>query len=144
MLHETHSVENRPYSTKAPATHRRVSMEPWRARCVQGYVGVHLHSRIDLGDLAGVAHLSPSKFNRQFRASFSCTPGQYVRRMRIARAQNLMMMSRDQLSRIAAECGFADQSHFTRCFRKLVGESPAMWRAQRCKSLPNTHCGAPA
>jgi AraC family transcriptional regulator len=140
----THSIDNQPYSTRAPTTRSPVFMEPWRARCVQGYVAVHLHAKINLGDLARAAHFSPSKFNRTFRAGFGCTPGQYVRRMRIARAQNLMTMYRDPLSRIAAECGFADQSHFNRSFRKVVGESPAMWRAQRCESLPNTQCGAPA
>jgi transcriptional regulator GlxA family with amidase domain len=106
-------------------------MELWQARCVQGYVAVHLHAKIDLGDLAKVTQFSRCKFNRTFKASFGCTPGEYVRRMRIARAQNLMTMSRDPLCRIAAESGFADRSHFTRCFRKVVGESPANWRARR-------------
>ena len=130
MLHETHSIDNPPASTRVPATHSRAFMEPWRARCVQCYVAVHLHSKIELADLARVVHFSPSQFSRTFRAGFGCTPGQYIRRMRIARAQNLMTTSCDLLSRIAAECGFADQSHFNRCFRKLVGESPAMWRAR--------------
>jgi len=128
VLHETHSIDNPPASTRAPATHSRAVMEPWRARCVQGYVAVHLHSKIELADLARVAHFSPSQFSRTFRADFGCTAGQYIRR--IARAQNLMTMSCVLLSRIAAECGFADQSHFNRCFRKVVGESPAMWRAR--------------
>ena len=136
MLHETYSVHNRPYSTRAIKKHSRTLMEPWRARCVQGYVGVHLHSKITLPVLARVAHLSQSHFNRKFRASFGCTPSQYVRQMRIARAQNLMMMCRDPLSLIAAECGFADQPHFTRCFRKVVGEPPAMWRARREAAPP--------
>jgi transcriptional regulator GlxA family with amidase domain len=87
-------------------------MELWQARCVQGYVAVHLHSKIKLVDLAGVTLFSRRKFNRTFKARFGCTPGQYVMRMRIARAQNLMMISSDPLSQIAAECGFADQSHF--------------------------------
>jgi AraC family transcriptional regulator len=119
-------------------------MELWQARCVQGYVAVHLHSKINLGDLAKVTQFSLCKFNRRFKASFGCTPGQYVRRMRIARAQNLMAMSGDPLRQIAVESGFADQSHFNRYFRKVVGESPAIWRARRCKSLQKTQCGAPA
>ncbi|HTV98636.1 MAG TPA: AraC family transcriptional regulator [Steroidobacteraceae bacterium] len=110
-------------------------MELWQARCIQGYVAVHLHSRIDLRDLAKVAQFGRCKFNRTFKASFGCTPGQYVRRMRIARAQNLMTMSRDPLCQIAAESGFADPAHFNRCFRKVVGESPGIWRARRRKSL---------
>jgi AraC-like DNA-binding protein len=60
-------------------------MELWQARCVQGYVAVHLHSKINLGDLAKVTQFSRWKFNRTFKASFGCTPGQYVRRMRITR-----------------------------------------------------------
>jgi AraC family transcriptional regulator len=135
VLHNNLSIDNRPCSTRAPATQRRVFMEPWRARCVQGYVATQLSAKIKLGDLARVAQCSPSKFNRSFKARFGCTPGQYIRRMRIARAQTLMTTYLDPLSQIAAECGFADQSHLTRSFRKLVGESPSKWRAQRCKRL---------
>ena len=109
-------------------------MELWQARCVEGYVAVHLQSKVDLGALARVMRCSRCKFNRTFKASFGCTPGQYVTRMRVARAQNLMTMCQDSLCQIAAESGFADQSHFTRCFRQVVGESPAIWRAQRCRN----------
>jgi AraC family transcriptional regulator len=106
-------------------------MERWRARCVEGYVAVHLHAKIRMADLAKVTRSSQSKFHRSFKASFGCTPGQYVRRMRIERAQNLMMMSSEPLCQIAAECGFADQAHFSRCFRQFVGNPPALWRARQ-------------
>jgi transcriptional regulator GlxA family with amidase domain len=139
---EAHSAER--YSRSPPATQCQDFMELWQARCVQGYVAVHLHSKIDLGDLAKVTQFSRCKFNRTFKASFGCTPGQYVRRMRVARAQNLMTVSGDPLCQIATESGFADQSHFNRCFRKVVGESPAVWRARRCGSLQKTWSGAPA
>jgi AraC-like DNA-binding protein len=134
MLRETHGIDNRPYSTRASSAQSRAFMEVWQARCIEGYVAVHLNSRIDLGDLAGAMHLNRRKFDRTFKASFGCTPGQYVRRMRVARAQNLMTISRDPLHQIAMECGFADQSHFSHCFRRVVGESPAVWRARRCSS----------
>jgi AraC family transcriptional regulator len=111
-------------------------MELWQARCVQGYVAVHLHAKIRMGDLVRVTQFSRYKFMRAFNASFGCTPGEYVRRMRVARAQNLMSMSSDPLRQIAAECGFADQAHFSRCFRKTVGEPPAAWRARHRKA----HC----
>ncbi len=129
MLHEAHTTDSPSYSASAPTARSRDSMELWRARCVQGYVAVHLHAKIRMGDLARVTQFSRSKFNRTFKASFGCTPGQYVRRMRIARAQNLMTMSSEPLCQIAAECGFADQAHFSRCFRKFVGNPPARWRA---------------
>jgi AraC family transcriptional regulator len=131
MLHETHSADDPSYSTSVTTTRSRDFMELWRARCVQGYVAVHLHAKIRMGDLARVTQFSQSKFNRAFKASFGCTPGQYVRRMRIERALNLMTLSSDPLCQIAAECGFADQAHFSRCFRKFVGNPPAHWRARR-------------
>jgi AraC family transcriptional regulator len=137
---EARSVDR--YPRRTPTTPSHVSMELWQARCVQGYVAVHLHSKINLGDLAKVTQFSRCKFNRTFKASFGCTPGQYVRRMRVARAQNLMTASGDPLCQIATESGFADQSHFNRCFRKVVGESPAIWRARRCESLQETWSGA--
>jgi AraC family transcriptional regulator len=126
------------------ATQSRVFMELWQARCVQGYVAVHLHSKINLADLAKVVTFSRCKFNRIFKASFGCTPGQYVRRMRIARAQNLMACSCDPLHQIAAECGFANQSHFSHWFRRIVGDPPAVWRAQRCENSTKAQRTAPA
>ena len=134
MLRETHCIDNRPYSTRASGAHSRAFMELWQARCIQGYLAVHLNSKINLGNLADAMHFSRCKFDRTFKASFGCTPGQYLRRMRVARAQNLMTISRDPLRQIAMECGFADRSHFSHCFRKVVGESPAVWRARLLKA----------
>jgi AraC family transcriptional regulator len=143
MLHETRCIDNRAYSTRVPTAQSRVFMELWQARCVQGYVAVHLHSKIKLEDLARVTRFSQCKFNRTFKASFGCTPCEYVRRMRVARAQNLMRIYSDPLRQIAGECGFADQAHLTRCFRKIVGEPPGIWRARRCRSPQKGHSDAP-
>src|SRR5579859_2839908 len=130
-----------PAPEKARAARRRHFMELWKARCVQGYISVHLHARIRMEDLARIAQFSRSKFSRTFKASFGCTPGQYVKRMRVARAQNLMIISSTPLSQISLECGFADQAHFSKCFRKVVGERPARWRAQQCSSSGHRSCG---
>jgi AraC family transcriptional regulator len=115
-------------------------MELWQARCVQGYVAVHLHAKIRMGDLAKVAQFSRWRFSRTFKASFGCSPRQYVNQLRVARAQNLMIISGDRLSQIALESGFKDRSHFSNCFRKIVGERPAAWRARlgRERALPRT------
>lgn len=115
----------------------RAFMELWQARSIQGYVAVHLHLKIKLGDLTQLTHFSRRKFSRTFKASFGCTPSQYVRHMRIARAQNLMTEFHDPLRQIAAECGFADQSHFSRCFRQVVGEPPTIWRGRRSAGGPS-------
>jgi AraC family transcriptional regulator len=131
MMHATHITDVPAHSTSLITPRARGPMELWRARCIEGYVAVHLQGKIRMVDLARVTEFSQSKFNRTFKACFGCTPGQYVRRMRIARAQNLMTMSNDPLCQIAAECGFADQAHFSRCFRRFVGNPPARWRARQ-------------
>jgi AraC family transcriptional regulator len=113
----------------------RTFMELWQARYVQNYVTLHLHSKIKLVDLMRVTHLSQNKFYRAFKASFGCTPYRYVMRMRLDRAQHLMVMSRESLGQIAVECGFFDQSHFSRCFLNVVGHSPGLWRRQHCPDL---------
>ena len=139
MLHETRSIIDPASPKTARTTQDCGSMKRWQARCVQGYIAVHLHAKIRAGDLARVTQFNRSKFNRSFKASFGCTPCQYVKRMRVARAQNLMTISNNALGEIALECGFANQSHFSNCFRKVVGERPAAWRAKRSyvRVVPN-------
>src|ERR1700733_4038736 len=129
VLNESRSLIDPPSPKRALTTRGRDFMELWQARCVQGYIAAHLHSKIRTGDLARVTQFKSSKFNRIFKASFACTPCQYVKRMRVARAQNLMIISSSPLSQIALECGFLDQAHFSNCFRSVVGERPAAWRA---------------
>jgi transcriptional regulator GlxA family with amidase domain len=46
----------------------------------------------------------------------------------VERAQKMMVMTDQPVCQIARRCGFADQSHFARVFRRLVGPSPADWR----------------
>jgi AraC family transcriptional regulator len=110
----------------------------WQARCVQNYIALHLRLNIRVEELAQAAQLSLFSFNRAFRASFGYTPREYVTRMRIARAQRLMTMSRHPLCKIAVECGFADQSDFRSRFCQVVGEPPADWRARRGSSNTRT------
>ena len=75
--------------------------------------------------------LSPAHFSRAFRTSFGCSPLEYVTRRRMERAQGLMLSTDIPLSQIALDCGFADQAHFSRLFRRVVGESPRVWRRAR-------------
>lgn len=107
---------------------RRDLMAPWQVRCIQGYIAAHLHATIRMVDLAGVVQLGPYRFKRVFKASFGCTPHQYVIRRRVERARSLMIMSNDPLSQISAECGFVDQSHLSNLFHKIVGARPGTWR----------------
>lgn len=94
-------------------------------RLVDEYIDAHLHHRIALADLAGCLHLSIPHFEKLFRATRHCPPYRYVLERRIERAKMLLSATRLPLHDVALECGFANQSHFTRHFTRFVGVSPA-------------------
>jgi AraC family transcriptional regulator len=94
--------------------------EPLSIRSVAREVGVH------------PAHLARS-FSRFFRRS----PGEHVRRSRVARAAALLLETDLPLVEIALSCGFVDQSHFTHLFRRYKAVSPAAFR-RACKARTRT------
>ena len=80
-----------------------------------------------LGDLAVETGASRFQLIRAFKQAFGLTPEDFRRQARIERAR--MLLAGDQrLADIAADAGFADQSHMTREFRRLVGLTPAAYR----------------
>lgn len=126
----THAASSTPEdcATKVAITPHRLSMAPWHARCLEGYIAAHLHATIRVKDLIKVANCSHFQLKRAFKERFGCTPRQYVMRRRIERAQSLMLIANDSLHQIAAECGFAKPAHLSNLFRKIVGETPRTWR----------------
>jgi AraC-like DNA-binding protein len=95
---------------------------------VTRHIDATMGSNIRTEDCATIARLSTSHFRRAFKASFGETFFAWLSRRRVERAQEMMVMTDQPLCRIARQCGFADQSHFTRVFRRLVGPSPGSWR----------------
>ena len=114
-----------------PAEPVKGGLAPWQVRKVTIYVDAHLDRTIRNEDLAALVRLNPSHFGRAFRSSFGEPPHEYVIRRRVERAQGLMLSTAASLSDIALDCGLADQSHLTRLFRRVVGESPRAWRRAR-------------
>jgi len=106
-------------------------LAPWQIRKVMSHIEANLDQPIKSGDLAALLRLSACHFSRAFRNSFGNPPLEYVIRRRMERAQGLMLTTDAPLSEIALECGLADQAHFSRLFRRTVGESPAAWRRVR-------------
>ena len=109
----------------------RGGLSPWQVRKVASYIDANLERSIKNEDLATLVRLNGSHFGRAFRNSFGEPPHEYVIRRRVERAQGLMLSTEASLSDIALDCGLADQSHLTRLFRRIVGESPSAWRRAR-------------
>lgn len=114
----------------------RGGLAPWQIRKVMSYVDAHLDRPIRNEDLATLVRLNSSHFGRAFRNSCGEPPHEYVIRRRVERAQGLMLSTDASLSDIALACGLADQSHLTRLFRRIAGESPRAWRRARSGGDP--------
>lgn len=118
-----------------PETNGREQMKgglaPWQVRKVISYIETNLDKSIRSADLAALLELSACHFSRAFRNSFGDSPLEYVIRRRVERAQGLMLSTDAPLSQIALDCGLADQAHFSRLFRRIVGETPSAWRRAR-------------
>lgn len=100
----------------------------WQARRAVAYIEAHLESKLDVGGLAKLVSYSKSHFSRAFKRSLGYAPMAYVMARRVERAKVLMTSTRQQLTEIALICGFADQSHLNRSFRRDIGVSPGRWR----------------
>ncbi len=107
-------------------------LAPWQFNRVVRFVESNLAKKIQLRDLAAVTNLSASYFSRTFRSTVGETPHGYVVRRRIGCAQKMIALMDKSLSEIALDCGFADQAHLTRQFRRIVGVSPGVWRRLHC------------
>ena len=103
-------------------------LAPWQARSTLAVIDKDLGGRADIPRLAANVRLSQSHFHHAFKQYFGRPPRQFIIQRRIQRALELMRNTELGLSEIAQICGFSDQAHFTRAFRKLVGYTPGMWR----------------
>lgn len=100
----------------------------WQIKRVVAFVDSHLDATIHVKEMAFEARLSLSHFSHAFKLTFGEPPLAYVTRRRLARACDMMLASDAPLSRIAHDCGFYDQSHFTRHFHRRLGMTPQSWR----------------
>jgi len=91
--------------------------------------------KLTLLDLSRELNIHPVHLSRDFSKYFHCTFGAYVRKMRVEKSLALLPDENLSLTEIAFQCGFADQSHFLRCFKKINGTNPSYYRKlllERC------------
>jgi AraC-like DNA-binding protein len=92
------------------------------------YLHDHLFQDISLTELSAAAGISKFHFLRAFKSRFGLPPHAYQLQQRIFAAKRLLRVLPS--SEVAYTCGFADQSHFHRIFRALVGTTPGRYAAQ--------------
>lgn len=100
-----------------------------RIHVVQEYLRANLASTVSVADLARLAGLSTSHFSALFKASSGYGVVEYVKRLRSARARELLMTTNLSVGEIATQIGYADAFYFSRQFRAVNGTSPSAFRA---------------
>jgi AraC-like DNA-binding protein len=103
-------------------------LSPWQHRRALDFLAARLNDDPTVAELARECGLSAGYFSRAFRLTTGVTPHQWLIRKRVERARRLLLGNGLGLAEIAQLCGFVDQSHFSRVFTKLEGESPGRWR----------------
>lgn len=124
LVHPLQQVHPRiaPHGGLAPHTLRKVC----------AYMRETIARRIDLEELARIAKLSSSHFSRAFKQSMGISPHQYLSWRRMQLAARLLRETNQPLSQICLAVGCCDQSHFTRLFAKMMGETPGAYRRRNC------------
>jgi AraC-like DNA-binding protein len=108
----------RPAASAARGGHEHAAVR--RART---YLSEHWDQAVPLATLSSVAGLTRFELVRRFRAQMGLTPHAFQTNLRIERAR-AMLSAREPIAQVAAACGFADQPHLTRTFRRAVGVTP--------------------
>jgi AraC family transcriptional regulator len=106
-------------------------LAPWQERRAKEILSANLDGRVMLREVARECGLSASHFSRAFHRTVGSAPHHWLLTHRIEVAKQKLRDRRLPLSEVALTCGFADQSHLTRVFTRLVGVSPGAWRRVR-------------
>lgn len=130
---------------REPAPYHSGGLSSWQLRRALALIDAHLDANIRIADLAGPCGLSGNYFVQAFKHSTGMTPHRWLQHRRVEKAKELLNRRDLPPVDIALSCGFANQSHFTRVFRAIVGCPPGEWRRQnvpqqQVASPPNHRC----
>ena len=96
-------------------------------------------SSLNLTEISKSLDINPSYLSREFSKHFNnLSFGEYIRKLRIEKAIELIRQKKYSLTEIAYLTGFSDQSHFTRIFKQHTGKSPSAYRKEWEKGNTNT------
>ena len=98
---------------------------------VLDYIHARYAQNLSVSELAEIANVSPSHFTQLFKQAMGLAPHEYLITCRIEHARQLLISEDGPIHEIAARCGFADQSHLTRHFRRLLGVTPGTLRKEQ-------------
>ena len=121
----------RNYSERPqPIESGRISTQPRAVKQAVDFIHDNYAMDVSLSDIAAAAHLSPFHLSRIFKKATGVAPHQYLLQVRVNSARSLLTAGAGErsLAEVAAAVGFADQSHLTRHFKRMLGVTPKQLR----------------
>jgi AraC-like DNA-binding protein/ligand-binding sensor protein len=113
--------------------------EPPIIRRARAYIAGHYGDPVNLDEIARVMHVSTFYFCKMFKKATGLTFTDYLGRVRVEKAKNLLLNPHLRASEIAYSVGFQSLTHFNRIFRKITGEAPTGFRdkgTSHAKAIP--------
>ena len=124
-----HLMQLIAYLARCYASTKRPRSQPLlRLGEVLSYIDRHYREPISIPQLLQVAHMSQSTLMRTFQRVFKRAPIDYLIRVRIQKACELLADQEQRITDVALACGFNDSNYFTRQFRRVSGRSPRQYR----------------
>ncbi|WP_343618022.1 chromate resistance protein ChrB domain-containing protein [Flavobacterium sp.] len=147
LYHQNH-LENSPFESLLQEVYKKFLSEKKSSKKTPSWVKdlkeiiqdqIDTQFNFDLKKISNDLELNPSYLSREFSKYFEdLNFGEYVRKLRIEKAINLIQNSDLTLTEIAYMTGFSDQSHFTRIFKLHTGKNPSSYRKNASKSKLDT------
>jgi AraC-like DNA-binding protein len=138
LLVSTHLLQHYGSGKEMLRAERR--LESWQKIRAEEMLRAHLEGNVRIADLAAACQLSSSHFSRCFRQSFGTSVHQWLIKLRIDVAKNLLREPRLSLAEVGVRSGFCDQAAFSRAFTRLEGITPFRWRKLNgCGAVATDH-----
>lgn len=97
-------------------------------RGVVGMIESAMGAKLAIPELAAAANLSESHFRRSFKQCFGIAPQEFILQQRLRQAAKMLTQTDRSITEVSLDCGFGDQSHFSRQFGRFFGETPRSYR----------------
>jgi len=136
MLYLAAGAAWRLFAQLASDRMRGVAPADDRVHIVQQYLRAHLSSSFSVDDLARLAGLSTSHFSATFKNTVGVSVIEYVKRLRSARARELLITTDASVGEIGETVGYSDAFYFSRQFRAVNGVSPTVFRSRSRGDAP--------
>ena len=112
---------------KIALTHKRLTH--WNPQQAREFIAANHAEDVTLSMVAKAVHMSTFYFCKQFKKATGLSFTNYLSRVRVEKAKEMLLDPHVRISEVAFDCGFQSLTHFNRVFRKLIGASPTAYRS---------------